>query len=112
MSASVDSVRSLLPDERAALVAALHGWAFDEDRNAIRKSYRFANFIEAFAFMSRVALLAEKFDHHPEWSNTYNVVDILLTTHDADGVSMRDIDLARAIDRSGPIDTPPTPDQS
>jgi 4a-hydroxytetrahydrobiopterin dehydratase len=63
------------------------------------RSFKFADFVEAFGFMTRVALLAEKADHHPEWSNVYNRVDILLTTHDCDGLSQRDLDLARKIDK-------------
>lgn len=73
---------------------------FEESRDAIRKIYHFSDFVRAFAFMTRVALLAEKADHHPEWSNVYDRVDILLTTHDVAGLSMRDINLARAIDRA------------
>ena len=83
---------------RAAALAGLAGWTEVRDRDAIQKSYRFKDFTEAFAFMTRVALLAEKADHHPEWSNVYNRVEIVLTTHDADGLSQRDIDLAKAID--------------
>lgn len=67
--------------------------------DGIRRTFTFADFVEAFSFMTGVALLAEKADHHPEWSNVWNRVEILLTTHDADGLSQRDIDLARAIDR-------------
>jgi 4a-hydroxytetrahydrobiopterin dehydratase len=84
--------------ERNAALAGLDGWAHDTARDGIRKSYKFADFTHAFAFMTRVAILAEKADHHPEWSNVWNRVDILLTTHDAGGLSQRDIDLARAID--------------
>jgi len=91
-------VEKLNQVQRERLLATLDGWTLDEGRDGIRKSYRFADFTQAFAFMTRVALLAEKADHHPEWSNVYNRVDILLTTHDANGLSMRDIQLARAID--------------
>jgi 4a-hydroxytetrahydrobiopterin dehydratase len=83
---------------RAAGLAELSGWADVPDRDAIRKSWRFKDFNEAFGFMTRVALLAEKADHHPEWSNVYNRVEILLATHDANGLSQRDLDLAKAID--------------
>ena len=83
---------------RDAALAELGGWTPVEGRDAIRKSYRFKDFSEAFGFMSRVALLAEKADHHPEWFNVYNKVDIVLTTHDADGLSARDVKLAKAID--------------
>jgi 4a-hydroxytetrahydrobiopterin dehydratase len=87
---------------REAAVADLSGWNPVADRDAIQKSYRFKDFNEAFGFMTRVALLAEKADHHPEWSNVYNKVEIVLTTHDAQGLSQRDIDLARAIDAIAP----------
>ena len=71
---------------------------YDADAKGIRRILRFADFAEAFGFMTRVAILAEKADHHPEWFNVYNRVEILLTTHDADGLSQRDIDLASKID--------------
>ena len=84
--------------ERDTLLRTLPDWQWDEQRDAIRRTFAFADFVEAFAFMTRVALLAEKADHHPEWSNIYNRVDVLLTTHDAGGLSMRDIALAQSID--------------
>lgn len=84
--------------DRARLLPTLDGWTYDAGRDAIAKRYRFADFGHAFAFMARVALLAERRDHHPEWSNVYNRVDILLTTHDVNGLSEKDIELARAID--------------
>ncbi len=65
----------------------------------MKRSFRFRNFVEAFGFMTKVALLAEQADHHPEWFNVYNRVDILLTTHDADGLSARDVALAKAINK-------------
>ena len=83
---------------RAALAKELPGWSLIEGRDAIRRRFQFRDFAEAWGFMSRVALLAEKQDHHPEWSNVWNRVDIVLTTHDAGGVSERDVALARAID--------------
>ena len=83
---------------RAMALDALDDWDHDEARDAITRSFTFADFSQAFAFMTRVALLAEKADHHPEWSNVYNRVDILLTTHDAGGLSHRDVDLAERID--------------
>jgi 4a-hydroxytetrahydrobiopterin dehydratase len=83
---------------RAALATALPGWSLIEGRDAIRRRFQFRDFAEAWGFMSRVALLAEKQDHHPEWSNVWNRVDIVLTTHDAGGLSERDVALARAID--------------
>ena len=72
------------------------GWAIVDGK--LHRELTFANFSEAFAFMARVALLAEKMDHHPEWSNVWNRVEILLTTHDAGGLSQRDVDMAEAID--------------
>lgn len=82
----------------ATAMAAIPGWTRNGD--GIERHYRFADFAAAFGFMARVALLAEKADHHPEWSNVYNKVDIRLTTHDAGGISHRDFDLARKIDAS------------
>ena len=73
-------------------------WQHDAARGAIRRSFRFADFAQAFGFMTQVALAAEKADHHPEWTNVYNRVDIMLTTHDAKGLTQRDFDLARQID--------------
>ena len=88
----------LSPDERAAALAGLPDWRALADRDAIVRELKFADFAAAWAFMSRVALLAEKMDHHPEWSNVYNRVSIVLSTHDAGGLSQRDVDMARAID--------------
>ena len=76
----------------------LSGWTRDEAGTAITRSFTFADFRKAFAFMSEVALLAEKMDHHPDWSNAYNKVEITLTSHDAGGLTRRDVRLARAID--------------
>lgn len=90
-------IARLTEAERAELLPALTGWTLVEGRDAIRRAWKFADFVEAWAFMSRVALLAEKADHHPEWSNVYNRVEIVLTTHDAGALSMRDVALARAI---------------
>ena len=84
--------------ERSAALAELNGWDYDARRNGIARSLKFADFGAAFAFMTRVALEAEKADHHPEWSNVWNRVDILLSTHDAGGVTAKDIALAKAID--------------
>ncbi len=83
---------------RAAVLAQLPQWTYDDDAKGIRRNLRFSDFAEAFGFMTRVAILAEKADHHPEWFNVYNRVEILLTTHDAGGLSQRDVDLALAID--------------
>lgn len=82
----------------AAAVAQLSGWSDVPERDAITKSYRFADFNAAFAFMTRVAMMAEKMDHHPEWSNVYNRVEVVLTTHDAGGVTAKDVDLATFMD--------------
>ena len=79
---------------RAGLAAALPHWRPVEGRDAIRREFRFRDFSEAWGFMARVALLAEAQDHHPEWSNVYNRVSVLLSTHDCGGVSQRDIDMA------------------
>ncbi len=84
--------------ERDAALAALPGWRWDAGRNAITKSFRFRDFRAAFGFMTQVALAAERADHHPEWSNVWNRVDILLTTHSAGGLTEQDIALARTID--------------
>jgi 4a-hydroxytetrahydrobiopterin dehydratase len=84
---------------RQKALASLKGWKKVTRRDAIVKAYKFADFNEAFGFMSRVALKADQMDHHPEWSNVYNNVTITLTTHDAGGVSLRDIELAKFIDR-------------
>jgi len=83
---------------RATALATLPDWIYDEKRDAISQQFKFPDFCGAFAFMTQVALHAEKADHHPEWSNVYNRVEILLTTHDADGLSARDIALAHIID--------------
>ena len=84
--------------EREEALAGLAGWVWDEERDAIRRSFRFRDFSEAFAFMTRVAMAAEQADHHPEWSNVWNRVDILLTTHDAKGLTQKDVALAKRID--------------
>jgi len=84
--------------ERDEALAGLAGWAYDEARNCIAKSFKFTDFGEAFGFMSRVALEAEKADHHPEWSNVWNKVDILLSTHSEGGVTAKDVALAGKIE--------------
>ena len=91
-------VAKLTDTERAALPAALPQWHLVEGRDAIRRDFAFRDFSEAWGFMARVALLAEKQDHHPEWSNVWNRVSITLSTHDACGLSPRNVALARAID--------------
>jgi 4a-hydroxytetrahydrobiopterin dehydratase len=89
----------LTDTERTEALAALPEWSLRADGLAIERRFKFRNFSEAFAFMARVALIAEKQDHHPEWSNVYNSVNITLTTHDAGGLSERDVKMAKAIDR-------------
>jgi 4a-hydroxytetrahydrobiopterin dehydratase len=91
-------IEQLTQEERAAVFDHLGEWDYDDARDAISRQFLFADFSEAFAFMMRVALLAEAQDHHPEWSNVWNRVDVLLTTHDAGGLSARDVKMARAID--------------
>jgi 4a-hydroxytetrahydrobiopterin dehydratase len=93
-------VERLSGDARAAALADLDGWAEVEGRDAIAKTFKFKDFNAAFGFMARVALSAEKQDHHPEWSNVYNRVEITLSTHDAGGLTERDVKLAKAIDRA------------
>jgi 4a-hydroxytetrahydrobiopterin dehydratase len=85
--------------ERSAALSDLSGWREAEDRDALVKDFTFKSFVEAFGFMTRVALHAEKLNHHPEWSNVYNKVSILLTTHDADGLTELDVKLAKKIER-------------
>lgn len=82
-----------------AALARLAGWQHDTQRNALVRRFEFADFSAAFAFMTRVALAAEKSDHHPEWTNVYKRVDIVLTTHSAGGITKLDVELASAIDR-------------
>ena len=82
----------------AAALAQLSGWTAAEGRDAIVKSFKFKDFNTAFGFMTRVALKAETLDHHPEWSNVYNRVEVLLATHDADGVTELDVTLAKFMD--------------
>lgn len=91
-------VEKLSDIERQRALNDLAGWQKMSDREAIAKSFRFRTFNDAFGFMTRVALMAEKMDHHPEWFNVYNRVDITLATHDAGGVTERDIMLARFIE--------------
>ena len=86
-----------IDDLRGAL-KRLPGWELAPKREAIQRRYVFVDFDAAFAFMTRAALLAAKMDHHPEWSNVYNKVDVTLATHDAGGVTQKDIDLALALD--------------
>lgn len=89
----------LKPEDRAAGLNALPGWHLCEGREAITKSFKLRDFREAFGFMTQIALVAEKMNHHPEWSNVYRSVDITLSTHDVGGLSKLDLDLATAIDK-------------
>ena len=84
--------------ERARALADLPQWTTVPERDAIHRVFTFADFSEAFGFMARVALAAETMDHHPEWSNVYRTVSVTLSTHDAGGLTQRDIDLARAME--------------
>ena len=90
----------LIGAERAAAIAGLAGWREVEGRDAIAKTFRFKSFNQAWGFMSRVALKAERMNHHPEWFNVYNKVEVTLATHDAGGLSELDIELARFMDRA------------
>lgn len=85
--------------ELGDLLETLEDWEKVEGREAIRKTFVFADFVEAFGWMSKVALTAEKMDHHPEWHNVYKTVEVTLTTHDADGITGKDAELAKAMDR-------------
>lgn len=91
------AVPRLTESEVAALLGECPGWTLRADGLAIERGFKFADFNEAFGFMARVALYADKADHHPEWSNVYNRVEITLTTHDAGGLSQRDAAMARWI---------------
>lgn len=93
-------VQKLDATARQAALAKLNGWTDVSGRDAIQKSFGFADFNGAFAFMTRAALMAEKLDHHPEWFNVYNRVDVILATHDAGGVTERDIKLAAFMDQA------------
>ena len=88
---------------RQAALATLTGWQAHPERDAIRKTYRFADFNSAFGWMSRVALMAEKLDHHPEWFNVYGRVEVVLSTHDAGGLSALDIQLAGFMDAAAAL---------
>jgi 4a-hydroxytetrahydrobiopterin dehydratase len=84
---------------RQSALAKLDGWSEVKGRDAITRQFMFKDFNEAFGFMARAALIAEKLDHHPEWFNVYNKVEVTLATHDAGGVTERDMKLAEAMDR-------------
>ncbi|MBR0552501.1 4a-hydroxytetrahydrobiopterin dehydratase [Sphingomonadaceae bacterium LXI357] len=91
-------VEALSQAEREDALDGLPDWDYEDGRDAITRTFTFDDFNQAFGFMTQVALLAEKANHHPEWSNVYNRVEILLTTHDAGGLSSRDVEMAQAID--------------
>ena len=90
----------LSPDERDEYIPELiaAGWNHDAKRDAISKTFTFRNFVEAFGWMTRAAIWAEKLNHHPEWANVYKTVDVTLTSHDIEGLSMRDVKMARKMD--------------
>jgi 4a-hydroxytetrahydrobiopterin dehydratase len=91
-------IHKLTSEERATQLASLAGWNAATGRDAIQRQFNFADFNEAFGFMTRVAIKAQEMDHHPEWFNVYNKVEITLSTHEANGLTERDIKLARFID--------------
>lgn len=87
----------LKPEDIAAARSKLTGWTIENGEKELKRSFKFKDFSEAFGFMARVALLAEKAGHHPDWSNSYNKVEIMLSTHDAGGLTQKDVDLAQGI---------------
>ncbi|MGX9221966.1 4a-hydroxytetrahydrobiopterin dehydratase (plasmid) [Massilia varians] len=91
-------MKKLVATELHDALATLGCWSFDASRGAIRRDFIFQDFVQAFAFMTEIALIAEGRNHHPEWTNVYNRVAITLTTHDADGLTRNDIDMARHAD--------------
>ncbi|MFN6936053.1 MAG: 4a-hydroxytetrahydrobiopterin dehydratase [Tsuneonella sp.] len=92
------TVAELTEAERSAALAQLSDWSLAREGKAIARTFTFADFNEAFGFMTRAALMAEQADHHPEWFNVYNRVEVTLTTHDAGGLSTRDVAMAKAMD--------------
>jgi 4a-hydroxytetrahydrobiopterin dehydratase len=98
-SGEASLTNKLTSAERAALAGELPAWRHEAGRDAIVRTFVFADFVQAFGFMSQVALIAERMDHHPEWSNVYKTVQVLLTTHDANGLTRKDVELALAMDR-------------
>jgi 4a-hydroxytetrahydrobiopterin dehydratase len=91
-------VQRLTGEAQRTALATLNGWSLVSGRDAIEKTFKFKDFNEAFGFMARVALVAEKMDHHPEWRNVWNTVEVTLSTHDAGGLTQRDVDLAKGMD--------------
>lgn len=92
------AIAQLTSDERTAAMAKFPEWSLAREGAAMERTFKFGTFVDAFGFMTRVAILAEKADHHPEWFNVYNKVEITLTTHDAGGLSSRDVALAEQIE--------------
>ena len=92
-------IAKLSQSERLAVLAELSNWRLVEGRDAIARTFVFSDFVEAFGFMTQAALIAERMDHHPEWSNVYKTVNVVLTTHDAGGLTPRDVARARAMDK-------------
>jgi len=90
--------KRLSDQERAITIEALSDWNHDAERDAFYRQFKFASFVDAFGFMASVALVAERMNHHPEWSNVYNRVDVVLTTHDAGGLTSLDVELAQKMD--------------
>ncbi|MGY9001990.1 MAG: 4a-hydroxytetrahydrobiopterin dehydratase [Rhodospirillales bacterium] len=90
----------LSSEDRKDLLVTLDGWSNVEGRDAIFKLFQFPRFRDAFGFMTRVAIVADEMDHHPEWSNIYNRVEVTLTTHDAGGVTLKDVELAMFMDET------------
>ncbi len=93
------AIEELTEEERDSWLRALPQWSLAREGKAIERKFEFGDFAEAFAFMTRIAIIAEKADHHPEWFNVYNKVEITLTTHDAGGLSLRDVNMAKKIDK-------------
>ena len=93
------AVEQLTEEERECWGKTLPDWTYTRDGDAVCRKFEFKNFSEAWGFMARVALIADSRDHHPEWSNVYNTVTIELTTHDAGGLSLKDVNMAKAIDK-------------
>ena len=92
--------KKLSGSELDEIIKNLHGWELKDGK--LQKSFKFSNFVEAFGFMTKIALEAEKINHHPEWSNVYNSVSVKLSTHDTDGITDYDIKLAKIIDNTNP----------
>jgi 4a-hydroxytetrahydrobiopterin dehydratase len=89
----------LTQPERSELLPALDGWTLVEGRDALAKRFVFVDFVDAFGFMTRVALVAERMNHHPEWTNVYKTVEVTLSTHDAGGLTRRDVELATRMNK-------------